>query len=124
VSALILDAGLWSRPAAAADREWPGCVAPSGMAWTCAATPWSLPNSAVTAMAGLAHLLRAVKVRAIRAWDGRRAGVMPGMTGTSEPADATVVLLATPGGWILTSDPHGLAALAQAAACRAVIVAC
>lgn len=74
--------------------------------------------------AGLAQLLRAVDVRAVSPVDGRQAGVLLGMTGTSDPIDATVVLLASPGDRIVTSDPHDLAALAQAAANRAVIVAC
>ena len=74
--------------------------------------------------AGLAQLLRAVDVRAVSPEDGRRAGVLLGMTGTSDPIDATVVLLASPGDRILTGDPQDLAALAEAAANRAVIVAC
>jgi hypothetical protein len=74
--------------------------------------------------ASLAQLLRAVDVRAVSPVDGRQAGVLLGMTGTSEPVDATVVLLANSGDRILTSDPHDLAALAEAAANRAVIVAC
>jgi hypothetical protein len=74
--------------------------------------------------AGLAQLLRAVDVRAVSPEDGRRAGVLLGMTGTSDPVDATVVLLAGPGDRILTGDPQDLAALAEAAANRAVIVAC
>jgi hypothetical protein len=69
-------------------------------------------------------LLRAVDVRAISPLDGRQAGVLLGMTGTSDPVDATVVLLASPGDRILTSDPQDLKALAEAAANRAVIVAC
>jgi hypothetical protein len=56
--------------------------------------------------------------------DGRQAGVLLGMTGTSDPVDATVVLLASPGDRILTSDPKDLEVLAQAAASRAVMVAC
>jgi hypothetical protein len=74
--------------------------------------------------AGLAQLLRAVDVRGVSPEDGRRAGVLLGMTGTSDPVDATVVLLAGPGDRILTGDPQDLAALAEAAANRAVIVAC
>jgi hypothetical protein len=74
--------------------------------------------------AGLAQLLRAVDVRAVSPEEGRRAGVLLGMTGTSDPVDATVVLLAGPGDRILTGDPQDLAALAEAAANRAVIVAC
>ncbi len=74
--------------------------------------------------AGLAQLLRAVDVRAVSPEDGRRAGVLLGMTGTSDPVDATVVLLASPGDRIVTGDPNDLAVLAEAAANRAVIVAC
>jgi hypothetical protein len=74
--------------------------------------------------AGLAQILRAVDVRAVSPDDGRRAGVLVGMTGTSDPVDATVVLLASPGDRIVTSDPQDLAALAEAAANRAVIIAC
>lgn len=72
----------------------------------------------------LARLLRAVDVRAVDQRDGRQAGVLLGLTGTSDPIDATVVLLANPGDRILTSDPDDLTALAAAAANRAVIVAC
>jgi hypothetical protein len=45
-------------------------------------------------------------------------------SGCGDPADATVVLLASPGDRILTSDPEDLAPLAEAAANRTVIVAC
>ena len=72
----------------------------------------------------LARLLRAVDVRAVDHQDGRQAGVLLGLTGTSDPIDATVVLLANPGDRILTSDPDDLTPLAVAAANRAVIVAC
>ncbi len=74
--------------------------------------------------AGLAQLLRAVDVRAVSPQDGRQAGVLLGATGTSDPVDATVVLLASPGDRILTSDPRDLTPLAEAAANHAVIVAC
>jgi len=50
--------------------------------------------------------------------------VLLGMAGTSDPVDATVVLLASPGDRILTSDPGDLTRLAEAAGSRAVIVAC
>lgn len=72
----------------------------------------------------LARLLRAVEVRAVDQHDGRQAGVLLGLTSTSDPIDATVVLLASPGDRIVTSDPDDLATLAAAAANRAVIVAC
>lgn len=72
----------------------------------------------------LAPLLRAVDVRSVDHHDGRQAGVLLGLTGTADPIDATVVLLADPGDRILTSDPDDLTALAAAAENRAVIVAC
>jgi len=74
--------------------------------------------------AGLAQLLCAVDARAVSPQDGRQAGVLLGVTGTSDPVDATVVLLASPGDRILTSDPRDLTPLAEAAANHAVIVAC
>jgi hypothetical protein len=72
----------------------------------------------------LARLLRAVDVRVIDHQDGRQAGVLLGLTGTADPIDASVVLLAKPGDRILTSDPDDLTRLAAVAANRAVIIAC
>ena len=72
----------------------------------------------------LAQLLRAVDVRAVSPQDGRQAGVLLGLTGTSDAVDATVILLASAGDRILTSDPGDLAPLAEAAANRAVVIAC
>jgi hypothetical protein len=74
--------------------------------------------------AALARLLRAVDVRAVSHENGRQAGVLLGSTGTTDPVDATVVLLAKPGDRILTSDPDDLTRLASAAGNSAVIVAC
>lgn len=74
--------------------------------------------------ANLTHLLRAVDVHGVDPQDGRRAGVLLGQTSTSDPIDATVVLLANPGDRILTSDPEDLTTLATAAASQAVIIAC
>jgi len=74
--------------------------------------------------ANLAQVLRAVDVRAVSRRDGREAGVLLAETGTADPIDATVVLLAAPGDRILTSDPQDLARLAVAARNRAVIVPC
>ncbi len=72
----------------------------------------------------LARLLLAVDVRAVSPGDGRDAGMLLADAGTADAIDATVVLLATPGDRILTSDPGDLARLAEAARNRAVIVAC
>jgi hypothetical protein len=74
--------------------------------------------------ANLARLLQAVKVQPIGDQDGREAGALLGQAGTADPIDATVVLLAKPGDRILTSDPDDLTRLAEAAKCRAVVVAC
>ena len=72
----------------------------------------------------LARLLGAVDVRAVSPEVGRAAGVLLGAADTSDPIDATVVLLAAPGDRILTSDPDDLTRLAAAAANGAVIIAC
>jgi hypothetical protein len=72
----------------------------------------------------LARLLRAVDVRPVAPEAGRAAGVLLGAAHTSDPIDATVVLLAAPGDRILTSDPTDLTKLARAASSRAVIVPC
>ena len=72
----------------------------------------------------LARLLRAVDVRVIGHEDGRQSGVLLGLTGSADPIDATVVLLARPGDRILSSDPDDLTRLASAAGNSAVIVGC
>jgi len=74
--------------------------------------------------ARLARLLRAAGVRAIEHQDGRNSGVLLAATGTADPIDATVVLLAAAGDRIVTSDPDHLSRLATAAANRAVIIPC
>ena len=74
--------------------------------------------------ANLARLLQAVKVQPVHDEDGREAGVLLGRAGTADPIDATVVLLASPGDRIFTSDPDDLTKLVEAAKCRAVVVAC
>jgi hypothetical protein len=74
--------------------------------------------------AQLARLLQAVDVRLVDHQAGRDAGLLLAATHTSDPVDATVVLLAGPGDRILTSDPADLTKLAAAAATRAVIVPC
>ncbi len=72
----------------------------------------------------LARLLRATDVRAVSPRDGRKAGVLQGEASTSDPVDATVVLLAGPGDRILTSGPSDIARLAAAAGSWAVVIAC
>ena len=66
-------------------------------------------------------LPRAVDVRPVSHSDGREAGALLAEAGTTDPIDATVVLLAAPGDRILTSDPEDLSQLAAAARNHAVM---
>ncbi len=72
----------------------------------------------------LAHLLRAVDVRAVDQDAGRAAGALLAAAGSADPIDATVVLLARAGDRILTSDPDDLTRLVEAAGSQAVVVPC
>ena len=74
--------------------------------------------------AKLARFLRAVDVRSVDEQMGRAAGVLLGRAGTSNPIDATVVLVAENGDRILTSDPSDVRRLVTAAGTRAVTIAC
>lgn len=74
--------------------------------------------------ASLARFLRAVDVRTLADGDGRSAGALLGRSGTSDPIDATVVLMAAPGDRILTSDPEDIRHLADAAGKAIVIIPC
>lgn len=46
---------------------------------------------------------------------GRRAGVLLGRSGGRDDIDAAIAMLAAGGDWMLTSDPHDVLALADAA---------
>ena len=70
----------------------------------------------------LAKLLPSVHVVALDDELGRRAGVLLGRAGRADVIDAALVLLASDGDWILTSDPHDLHALANAAAIHVDVV--
>jgi hypothetical protein len=72
----------------------------------------------------LARVLRGVDLRSVSHIEGREAGVLLAEAGTTDPIDATVVLLAAPGDRILTSNPEDLTRLATAARNHAVIVPC
>jgi hypothetical protein len=72
----------------------------------------------------LARFLRGVEVRSIDEATGRAAGRLLGMTGSSDPVDAALVLLATRGDRIVTSDPRDLSILAEAAGLEVTIVPC
>lgn len=74
--------------------------------------------------ARLARLLRAVDVRPVDEQMGRRAGVLLARAGTSDPIDATVVLVAERGDRILTSDPSDIRRLVAAAGTRAATIPC
>ena len=74
--------------------------------------------------AELARLLRAVDVRSIDEQLGREAGILIARTRSSDPIDATVVLVATDGDRILTSDGRDLKRLATAAHKRVAVIPC
>lgn len=58
--------------------------------------------------ANLARFLAATEVEPIDETTGRAAGELCGDAGTSDPIDASLVLLANPGDWILTGDPDDI----------------
>jgi hypothetical protein len=74
--------------------------------------------------ARLARLLRAVDVRPIDEPMAREAGILLARAGTSDPIDATVVLVAANGDRILTSGRHDIRRLAAAAGKRVSVIAC
>ena len=63
--------------------------------------------------ASLARLLPALDVVALDAALGRRAGVLLGRAGMNDVMDASLVLLAADGDFLITSDPHDLERLAH-----------
>ncbi|MEA2137304.1 MAG: hypothetical protein QOG56_454 [Solirubrobacteraceae bacterium] len=73
--------------------------------------------------ARVGRLLAGVVVVALDETLGRAAGVLLARAGASDVIDAAVVLLATDGDEILTSDPHDLAVLTAASGVHADIVA-
>lgn len=72
----------------------------------------------------LARLLRAVDVRPVDDKAGRAAGELIGRAGTSDPLDATLVLVAHSGDRILTSDPQDIQRLVAAAGRSAAVIPC
>jgi len=74
--------------------------------------------------AELARLLRSVDLRPVDEPLSREAGILLGRTGTSDPIDATVVLVAAHGDRILTSDTRDFKRLASAARKRVAIIPC
>ncbi len=73
-------------------------------------------------LAPLARLLPALEVAALDEELGRRAGVLLGRSRRSDVVDAALVLLASDGDWILTSDVDDLRVLAEAAAIHVDVV--
>ena len=71
-----------------------------------------------------AEILSVLPVKCHRQFITGYHDALQGQAGTSDPVDATVVLLAGPGDRILTSDPGGIARLAAATGSRAVIITC
>jgi hypothetical protein len=72
--------------------------------------------------ANLARLLPGLDVSALDDTLGRRAGVLLGRAGMTDVIDAGVVLLASDGDMLLTSDPSDLEPLAAAAGLHVDIV--
>lgn len=72
--------------------------------------------------ARIARLLPALEVVPLDRTLGQRAGVLLGRARKADVVDAAVVLLATDGDTILTSDPGDLTALANAAGLHVDIV--
>lgn len=72
----------------------------------------------------LASLLSGVDVRPVDDPMGRSAGLLLAASQTSDPIDATVILLARPGDTVLTSDPHDIRRLADTAGVTVTVVAC
>ena len=74
--------------------------------------------------AELARLLWAIDVRPVDERLGRESGILVGRAKTSDPIDATIVLITSNGDRILTSDPRDLKRLASAARKRVAIISC
>ncbi len=74
--------------------------------------------------ATLAKSLHDIHVKPITEEDGRRAGELLAATGTSDPIDASVALLAMADDRLYTSDPSDLRKLCGAAGIKAVVIGC
>ena len=72
--------------------------------------------------ARVARLLPGITVVPLDVGLGKRAGILLGKARTSDVVDASLVLLAAHGDSVLTSDPHDLARLADAAGLELEIV--
>lgn len=74
--------------------------------------------------ANLARLLQSVEVLPVDEPMARAAGMLLANTGTVDPVDATLVLVAQDGDHILTSDPADISVLVTACGRRVAIVPC
>lgn len=74
--------------------------------------------------ARLSRILTAVDVRPVDEQLGREAGILIGLADTSDPMDATIVLVSDTGDIVLTSDPLDISHLAAAAGREIRIVEC
>jgi hypothetical protein len=72
--------------------------------------------------ARLARLVRAVEVVSLDLELGRRAGLLLGRTRRADVIDSALVLLASDGDWIVTSDPRDLQPLAEGAGLHVEII--
>ncbi len=74
--------------------------------------------------ANLARLLKSVDVKAIDEHLGRAGGVLLGIAGTKDPADASVVAVSAAGDRILTSDASDIGPLVAASGRSIHVVPC
>ncbi|HEX3480622.1 MAG TPA: hypothetical protein VHT91_36645 [Kofleriaceae bacterium] len=72
----------------------------------------------------LARLLRGVQIVVIDDELGRRCGGLLGKAKTSDPIDAAVVLIASDGESVVTSDPDDIEHLARVARRKVIVVRC
>jgi predicted nucleic acid-binding protein len=72
----------------------------------------------------LARLLRGVAIVSIDDHLGRRCGELLGKARTSDPIDAAVVLIATDGESVVTSDPDDIGHLARMAERKLLVIGC
>ena len=122
---LVLDAGAFVA-AERGDREvvalLKGELLAKRVPWTHGGVVGQVWRGGHGRRASIARLLAATHVAALDEQLGRQAGVLLGQARRADAIDAAVVLLATDGDMILTSDPRDLRPLAAAAAVHVDIV--
>ena len=69
-----------------------------------------------------ARLLQAIEVISLGLELGRRAGLLLGRARRADVVDSALVLLASDGDWIVTSDPQDVYPLAEAAGLHVEII--